>query len=338
MPTTAPVALPITWEFEVPLVTNRHMLAALAKALLGGALVVAALVALLLGLQGEWAVVPRVAVLLVGIGVGLYALSLAVMALVFGNALRTRFVVDTEGVHFSTPDRVARAASRGSILLGAVLGSGATTGSGLLAAATTAQSLHWRGAFRCRPEPDTHSVAFRNGWRTLMRVYCPPAQYAAIVAAITAQMASHDTASRNVRTSPLGAWLMRTALVIAATLPVFAVHDTFGFSLLPPFLLLCFGLATVWFVRPMAWVVLGLLAVIVVLMIAGALDVRVSYLGHEPYRRLTTMSGDDWALTGLAALGLSGLLWLAVATLRRRITPALAADLETATLELGGDD
>ena len=43
--------------------------------------------------------------------------------------------------------------------------------------------------------------------------------------------------------------------------------------------------------------------------------------------RFERLSGDDWALTALAALGLIYLVWLAVQTLRARTLPALEGDL-----------
>lgn len=318
------------WEIGVPVLTSRHMLGALAKAFFGGSALVTLLVGLLLGVQGEWRAIPGVALLLFAIGAAMFATGLAVAALLFRNRLQVRCTVDAQGVVVESVDRVGRAVNRASVLAGLVLGSTALTGSGLLATAGERQGLRWSGAFRAVVEPATRSIAFRNGWRTLLRVHCLPENFEAVVAFVEAQMARHGTSRRAGTRSPLGAYLARTLVVVVASLPFFAVRDLYGFGLLPPLLLLCFAAATVWFVRPMAWVVLGVLATIATLMVIGGVAPRESSLNRGVHHRYETISGDGWALTALALAGGAACGWLAVATLRRRISPALDADLEDA--------
>lgn len=328
-----PCKEPLQWDIDVPLLSNRHMLSALAKAMLGAGGIVVALVSLLLGFQGAWDVIPGVAVLLLGISLGLFALGLVVMAFPFRNRLASRFTIDTEGVHLVVTDRTARAGNRMAFWMGLALGSGATAGSGLLAATQETQSLRWGGAFRAVVEPATRSIAFRNGWRTLLRVYCRPDNFSEAVDRVQREMAAHATVERASQRSPLGAYLARTLLVAVACLPILAVSDVFDFSLLPPFILLCFGVAMVWFLRPLAWVVLVMVAVIGLLVVSGSLEGRVSSVSQSHYLRYQMLSGDSWALIVLAAVGAATLLWLAVATLRGRIRPALEQDMID-----GGDD
>lgn len=320
----------MAWEIGVPVIGNRHMLGALAKAFFGAPALVTALVGLLLGLQGEWRAIPGVALLLFGIGAAMFATGLAVAALLFRNRLHVRITVDGQGVVVESIDRAGRAVNRASVLAGLILGSAALTGSGLLATAGERQGLRWSGAFRAVVEPATLSIALRNGWRTLLRVHCLPGNFEAVVAFVHAQMALHGTLRRAGTRSPLGAYLARTLAVVLASLPFFAVRDVYGFGLLPPLLLLCFAAATVWFVRPMAWVVLGVLATLASLMVIGGVAPRASALGRGVRLRYETISGDDWAITAAALAGGAVLAWLAVATLRRRIRPALDADLEDA--------
>ena len=323
----------LQWDIDVTLLTNRHMLTALAKAMLGAGGLVVALVSLLLGFQGAWHAIPGVSALLFGISIGLFALGLVVMAFPFNNRLASRFSIDAEGVHLVVTDRTARAGNRLAFWMGLALGSGATAGSGMLAATQEKQSLRWGGAFRAIAEPATRSIAFRNGWRTLLRVYCRPDNFSIVVDRVSHEMAAHATAERTGQRSPLGAYLARTLLVVVACLPVLAVSDVFNFSLLPPFILLCFGVAMVWFLRPLAWVVLVMVAVISLLVVSGSLEERVSSVSQSHYLRYQMLSGDSWALIVLAAVGAATLLWLAVATLRGHIRPALEQDMID-----GGDD
>lgn len=323
----------LQWDIEVPMLTNRYLLAALAKAMLGAGGIVVALVSLLLGLQGEWHAIPGLAALLLGISIGLFAFGLLVMIFPFKNRLASRFTIDTEGVHLAVTDGTARAGNRLAFWMGLVLGSGAAAGSGLLAATQESQTLRWSGAFRAIPEPATSSIAFCNGWRTLLRVYCLPENYKLAVERVSREMASYATASRVGKRSPVGAYLARTLLVVVACLPILAVSELFDFSMLPPFILLCFGVAMVWFLRPLAWVVLAMVGLIGVLVLSGSLEERASYFSSSHYLRYQMLSGDSWALVFLAALGAAVICWLAVATLRGRIMPAFEQDLRD-----GGED
>lgn len=322
-----PLTHPLEWEIDVPLLTNRHMVSALAKVMLGTAAIVAALVGLLLGIQGDWQLIPHVAGLLFLLGCALFATGLLVMAFPFRNRLATRFTLDADSVRMQVIDRTAQAGSRLGFWAGLALGSAATAGSSMLAATQQEQTLHWNGAFRVAFGPASRSIAFRNGWRTLMRVYCLPDNYDAAVELVSRQMAQHGTASRVSARSPIGAYLSRTLLILLASLPLFAISDIYGFSLLPPFLLLCFGVAMVWFVRQLAWGVLGLMVIISALVLSGAYAERTSYIGHAAYLRYETLSGDDWALTVLAIAGAAVIVWLAIATLREKIKPALTQDM-----------
>ena len=185
----------------------------------------------------------------------------------------------------------------------------------------------WSGSFRTIPEPATRSIAFCNGWRTLLRVYCLPDNFSLAVDLVNREMAAHGTASRVAKRSPVVSYVARTLLVTVTCLPILAIAEIYSFSLLPPFVLLCFGVAMVWFVRPLAWVVLGMVGVIALLVVSGALEERTGYFNHAHYLRYQMLSGDSWALTALAAAGAATLVWLSVATLRGHIQPALAQDL-----------
>ena len=62
-------------------------------------------------------------------------------------------------------------------------------------------------------------------------------------------------------------------------------------------------------------------------MLMGAFEPRASqFRAGVTYWRHELLSGDDWALTAPAALGLVYLVWLAVQTLRARTLPALEGD------------
>jgi hypothetical protein len=318
----------LQWDIDIPLATNPVMWGGLVKAVLGAAVGVAALVGLLLAVQGDWPLVLPVAGLLLACGAGLLLLAGLVMVLVFGNRLGARFVVDAKGVRYAQRDRRAHATNRAALVLGLLLGRPAAAGSGLLATLDEQQTLRWQGAFRAVAHPARHTIALRNRWRTLLWVYCTPDNFEAVQALLERHMALNGTAARAAGPSPLRGHLARTALVVLACLPLFLLAPVYGHGLLLPLLLMCFALATVWLLRPLAWVVLVAAAMLLVRMLMGAVEPRPSsFRAGITDWRFERLSGDDWALTALAALGLVYLVWLAVQTLRARTLPALEGDL-----------
>ena len=319
----------ITWDIDIPLVTNPRMLGAMLKVTLGSAGLVAALVSLMLVAQGAWDVIPSLLGLFAAVGVGFFVLSLMIMLVVFGNRFRTRFVVDGDSARYYTRDRMAKTGNRAALVLGLLLGRPGAAGTGLLAMSQEQQALQWGGAFRAEVDAARCTIALRNRWRTLMMVYCTPQNFEAVRALVVARMAAYHTADRAADgQSPVGAYLGRTVLAVLACVPLFLLAPVYGHGLFLPLLLMCFAIATVWFVRHLAWVVLGSAAVLVVTMLSGALASRgPSSFSGASYRRYETLPGDDWALTGLAALGLAYLVWQALRTLRRRVVPALESDM-----------
>lgn len=323
----------LEWDYDVALLTNRHMLAAITKAMLGGAIGCALLVAFPLAVQGDWEEIPPIFALFGMIWAGIFALTMLIMALMFRNKIKTRFRIDADGVELRLVDRTALASNRAAFWLGLVLGKPGAAGTGALAMTQEQQRLAWSGAFTAHYEPATRSIAFRNGWRTLLRVYCPLDLYDRVCAMVAAGMAGRATAARVSAHSPLRGYLLRTLLVIVCSVPLLAMAEEFDLSGFTPFLMLCFALATVWLIRPLALVVLAALAWMALELAVSLTERRESMFGGAPYLRYEVLGGDDWVMLALCAACAGVLGWLAVQTWRGRIVPALTQDWADA-----GDD
>lgn len=322
---------PLTWDVDIPLLTNGYMLTSLLKVTVGAGLVAGALVSLLLAVQGNARLAAQMLAVFVAAGFGFFGVSVLVMGLLFGNRLGARFTVSASGIDFESRDRLGRAAGRGALMLGLLLGRPAAAGSGLLAMTQETRSLAWSGAFRVEADRRHHRLAFKNRWRILLMVYGTPGNYPALCDLVAHHMRLNGTAERCTGKSPLGPYLWRTLAAVLACLPVLLLADVFGYGLLLPLLLLCFAIASVWFVRHLAWVVLFTLPAVVAAMLADGLSLRESsFAKGQVFRRYEVLSGDHWALTALAGVGAAYLLWLAIQTLRARIHPALEADLADA--------
>jgi hypothetical protein len=90
---------------------------------------------------------------------------------------------------------------------------------------------------------------------------------------------------------------------------------------------LCFALASLWLIPVMAWAVFLGLGWLAVLELFAQNETRTSMFDGTSYRAYEVMSGDDYALLVVAALGSAYLIWLCVGLLRGRIRSALAGDM-----------
>ena len=322
---------PITWDVVVPLVTNGYMLRSMMKITLGASLLVGALVSFLLAIQGDWHLISSLLQMFILGGVGFLLISVLIMLVVFGNRFRMRFTVGSDGVRCETLDRVAKMGNRGALILGLMAGRASASGSGLLAITQENQALYWSGMFHVGCDSERHTIALRNRWRTLMMIYCLPENYDAVRGLVSHCTKLNQTAERSQDKSPLGSYLLRTVMVVLACVPVFVLGGVYDYDLFLPLLLMCFSIAMVWLVRHLAWVVLLTSAMIVIRILTNALSPRQSsFFSGQSYRRFEVLSGDNWALTVLAMVGILYLLWLATQVLRERIRPALEADMTDA--------
>jgi hypothetical protein len=317
----------LVWEIDVPLITDRFVVGALLRVFGITALIMGGLLTLLFGVQGEWDAVPQMWVAVLATCAGLMVLGLLVMVLVFRNRMRFRYTLDAEGIRCETIDRVARTGNRAAIAAGVLLGRPQAAGAGLIARSQEDQRIEWGGAFRAEYKPAARVVVLRNAWRRLMLVYCTPETYAQAAEIIRAGMEKSGAETRVPKRSPLPRYLGWSALAIAATLPLFLLVDAYDVPLLIPLIVLCFALATVWFVGVFGWVVLGGLVVEAGWVVASALEVRESFIRPgETYAHWTVFSGDDWALLALAGAGAAVLVWISVRAIVGRLRPMLMQD------------
>jgi hypothetical protein len=140
-------------------------------------------------------------------------------------------------------------------------------------------------------------------------------------------MARHP-APASTRRSPVGGLLLRTALVVVATLPLFTLPYPAEIDPFAPLFTLCFALASVWLIPLLSVAVIGGVGWIAGHIVLALLDQRRSMFSpHEIYRAYEVAGGDVWAHLALAGLGGFYLVWLSLALLRGRVSSGLAGDL-----------
>jgi hypothetical protein len=328
-----PTAVPsdeLTWEIEIPLLSNRVILGGLVRvfAITGG--IMCLLMAVLFGAQGDWELIAPVSLALLVGCLGLFLLCLVVMVAVFRNRMRFRFTVSADGVRAETIDPTVKLVNRLSIGAGAFGGSPGTAGAGLINASRETEEALWSGSFSARYDDRAHTVVLRNAWRGLLYVYCTPEVYPLVVARMKREIEANGTAKRVAKRSPLAANMALSAGVAVACLPAFAMVEALGMPLLVPVILLCFALAMVWLVGAFGWVVLAMMALQSALVALDALSIRQSFMPGQTYVRWTVFSGDDWALIALTLAAFAFLGWLSVRAIlgkRRSVLDADFADM-----------
>jgi membrane protein YdbS with pleckstrin-like domain len=321
------------WDADIRLLNNRDMMATLAKVVALAVIIPGSLMSLIFATQGEWKTIPQVWLMLAAIGAGIGVMMLLIMLIFFRNRMKVRYTVSADGILFESIDRKVATANRVAVVAGILTGRPGPTGAGLMAMSQETQKVGWDGSFRAEFDDRARTIALRNRWRRLMIVQCLPENYEVVSAFVRDRMASHRTAARVARRSPLPRYLGWTAAVTVACLPLFALVDAFKVSMLLPILLLCFALATLWLIPLFGYVNLGCAALIAGSVILDAFSQHRSFFTpHDMYERWTVYSGDDWALLAVAGCSLAFLGWLSLRAVRGKFRSLLMSDMS----DMGG--
>lgn len=315
----------IEWEVDVPLVTNPVVLRQIAFVFLLVPFIACGLLAPPMWSTGSLDGFPALAAMIFGISAALGVIGLLAAWLVLGNRIRMRFHVAINGVVTEITDTRARRIGWLTLVLGILSGKPGAAGSGMLTLSNARQSANW-GAIRvARFHPSREVVELSNGWRTIIVLFCTAENYDSVARMVKEHMP--EPRARN-KSSPLPRALLWTAATIVATVPAFAIESPFAVELLPVMMLMCFALASVWLIPPLAWVVLACAAWIAANMAVSGLEMRESmFPGEPPYRAYEVASGDDWLMLILCLAGLAFMIWMSIRILRGSLVPVLMGDM-----------
>lgn len=303
----------IEWETDVPAATHPLMLLNFVRVVAMATGVMGALVSLLLAITGEYGAILPLTELLAICGAGLFLLLVLVALIFYRNRIRMRFRIDRAGASASVINRNAKAASRVAIAAGLLAGRSAVAGTGAIALAGSSERIDWQIVGRARFYPRWHAITLANSWRTVLILFCRDDNYGAIATAVAKALDARPDDGMT-RTSPLPSLLLRSALTVVATVPLFGLTHEAAMSAIGPVLALCFALATIWLLPLLAWVVIAVL----VYMAAAVLGALASAASDEGFR------SSYHALPAL--LGGAYLLWLSVAALSGRVRSGLMSD------------
>lgn len=193
--------LPVNWEVEASMLTDRFMLYELLKVFVWTYVLAALLFTVIFTVQGEpGRILPLLGV--VGLGVGVIALlSIFVILLFFRNHYRTRTTISEDGVLQESLSRVARVANRAAVVVGVLTGKPGPAGAGLIAMSRESIMCRWAELHRVKPHPGQRVITLMNSWRVVMRLYCTPDNYDTVLDLVTRGAAAAATARAGRRAS-----------------------------------------------------------------------------------------------------------------------------------------
>ena len=313
----------LSWEADIPIATHPVMLAnfGLLFAMTGS--LVSALLAFVLFMTGRVLSIEPMLEWTASATAGTFLLALLVATIVFGNRLPMRFKLDQSAAEAEVTDKRAKIATRAVAAFSWMADRFGLAGAGLIAETSARQHILWDAVAKAHFHPLWRTVSLSNGWRIVLILFCTPENYDAVAAAVhTGLAARHPHRFDN----PLPGLLLRTFLVLLSSMPLFAMPFVEKEGVFPAMLILGFGLAAVWLMPRLAWVVLLGVGWSCVLEVIACTKLRDSLFGGT-YRAYQVLNMGDAITLSLVGAGMACLIGLCVGLLSGRIRSGLAADM-----------
>lgn len=313
----------LSWEMDIPIATHPVMLANIALLFAISGLLIGALLSFILAMTGAvQSIEPMWELAAIATG-GLFLLTLLGAAVFFGNRLPMRFKLDASAAESEMTDSRGETTRRAALALSWMADRLGLAGAGLAAEASARQHILWSAVARAHFHPLLRTISLSNGWRTVLILFCTPANYDAVAAAVHTGMAARRG---HVFHNPLPQLLLRTFLVLLCSMPLFALPYVERDGVFPALLVLCFALAAVWLEQRFAWLALTGLAWTTILELTAMFKSRDSLFGGT-YRAFRVLDSGDLITLALALAGAAYLAWLCLALLRGEVRSGLAGDL-----------
>ena len=115
--------------------------------------------------------------------------------------------------------------------------------------------------------------------------------------------------------------LWRSALAVAASIPLFCLPYNVAVNSLAPLLVLCLALATIWLLPLLGRAVIAMIVGIAIAALFNGFTLMLSLFGEGLSNRV--LDGPDWAMLAAALAGAGYLVWLSIASLRGRFQPPI---------------
>lgn len=164
----------LAWEVEVPLLTNRFMLAHVGSALAALMGLLAVVFGAAFGWANGWEGVGQALLLTLGAGLFMALVSAFTLGVFLGNRSSLAFHLDDSGIRMESLSRRAGLAHRAALLAGILARNPGVTAAGVAGMVTETTFVDWDEVQGLRPHPGSDVVTIRRRFFPDLHVYCPP--------------------------------------------------------------------------------------------------------------------------------------------------------------------
>ena len=205
-------------------------------------------------------------------------------------------------------------------------------GAGLIAMSDEERNAVWSGIVEARYDARHFTITLRNGWRSVLHIFCSPEVYGDAAERVAAGLAAVRRPQRRGR-NPLWRTLGLTLVVVLSAAPLFGMPYPFKPDLFSVIFTLFFALATVWLIPVMGWPVLGGVLWIAATVLLQGIEVHNNFFTGRSYSGFGSLYGAEWMGIAAVCAGLAMLAAIAVGAVRGRIPSLLMSDM----LDMAGE-
>jgi hypothetical protein len=312
----------LSWDSDIPIATHPVMLANFGMLFAVTGALIAALLSFVLFVTGRVLSIEPMLEWTASSTAAAFLLALLLATVLFGNRLPMRFKLDASSAEAEVRDKSTRLAARAAGVFSWVANRFSLAGAGLIAETSARQHILWDDVATAHFHPLWRTVSLSNGWHVVLILFCSPGNYDAVAAAVhTGLAARHPHSFHN----PLPGLLFRTFLVLLSCMPLFAMPYVEKDGVFPALVILGFGLASVWLMPSLAWVVLAALGWAAVLEVLAQVKLRDSLFGGT-FRAYQVLNMGEAITLGLTIAGMACLAALSIGLLAGRVRTGLAGD------------
>ena len=177
----------VTWEYRIPLLTNRYILLDSAKVfgISGGFL----LFLMLVITRGEY--LDQTLLLVGGVMAFLLLLYVLVMVIVFGNGFTTTFTVGDNGISYNSGSRESKI-SKGAVGLSLLMRSWKSLGPALIGSSQLSNTFHWNNIKSVTIDERPKVITIVDNWHVQLRIYCTTETFAPCLIIVEDHVAKKD--------------------------------------------------------------------------------------------------------------------------------------------------
>ena len=291
------------WTIDIPLLNNKILIRQMLMVFFLTFVIVSLLMLVIFLAQGGLGAMPKLLLIFFLVCLGLFALSILVMLVIFGNKMTLRFTVDNKGVLYEMLDKRGRKLTLLAILSGLFRGKPAEAGAGAIAKSRETVFISYKNVTKIEPQDKENVILLKNEWRALLAIYCKRENYDEVKEFLN-EVAKNIVSSEKKTKSPLPKYILLSLLTIIMSIPIFTLPYPFEMSLFVPILILFFTLGGIWLVRPLFFVTIGSSIYTIIFVIVKLFSKTESLIFDRTYFWYELANGEDIIALVLLAISL----------------------------------